>query len=318
MHTHSPLLYKLCLLATINAVASLKAWAQQEPAFVHYWLMEPQFNPAAAGRSPQLSINATLQTHASGYEDAGNTMYAGADMAFQIGRTRHGAGVVFQNDEFGLFAHKRFTAQYAYHFKLLGGLMSIGAEVDMLNETINGSKADLNDANDPAIPTTDVSGSKFDASVGLFFTHKKWYAGLAMQHVTAPLVKMGETNEYKIKSLYNFTAAYNIKLKNPLFTIVPSTLLRFDGSAFRADITARLQYAHEKKHLYAGVGYSPQHSVTGFVGGMFHGVDLGYSYEAYTSGMGLGAGQHEITIGYRLDLNLQKKGKNVHKSVRWL
>lgn len=318
MHLPSPLLYKLCLLATINTVAGLKAWAQQEPAFVHYWLMEPQFNPASVGRSPQLSINATLQTHASGYEDAGNTMYAGADMAFQIGRTRHGVGVLFQNDEFGLFSHKRFTAQYAYHFKLFGGMMSIGAEVDMLNETINGSKADLNDANDPAIPSTDVSGSKFDASVGLFFTHKRWYAGLGMQHVTAPLVRLGETNEYKIKSLYNLTTAYNIKLKNPLFTIVPSTMLRFDGSAFRADITGRLQYSHEKKHLYAGLSYSPQHSVTGFVGGMFHGVDLGYSYEANTSGMGLGAGQHEITLGYRLDLNLQKKGKNVHKSVRWL
>lgn len=299
-------------------VVSLKTFAQQEPAFTHYWLIEPQFNPAAVGRSPQLSITAALQTHASGYADAGNTMYAGADMAFQIGRTRHGVGVLFQNDEFGLFSHKRFTAQYAYNFKLFGGRMSIGAEVDMLNESINGSKADLNDANDPAIPTTDLSGSKFDASVGIFYTHKKWYVGLAMQHVTSPLVRLGETNEYKIKSLYNFTAAYNIKLKSPLFTIVPSTILRYDVSAFRADITARLQYSHEKKQLYAGLGYSPQHSVTGFIGGMFHGVDLGYSYEANTSGMGLTAGQHEITLGYRLDLNLGKKGKNIHKSVRWL
>lgn len=318
MHLNSPkLYYRMCLLAAMT-VASFNAWAQQDPAFVHYWLIEPQFNPASVGRSPQLSITAALQTHASGYEDAGNTMYAGADMAFQIGRTRHGVGVLFQNDEFGLFSHKRFTAQYAYHFKLFGGTMSVGAEVDMLNETINGSKADLNDGNDPAIPTTDLSGSKFDASVGIFYSHKGWYAGLAMQHLTSPLVRLGETNEYKIKSLYNLTAAYNIKLKNPLFTIVPSTLLRYDGSAFRADITGRLQYAHDKKRLYAGLGYSPQHSVTGFVGGMFHGVDLGYSYEANTSGMGLGAGQHEITLGYRLDLNLQKKGKNIHRSVRWL
>ena len=95
-------------------------------------------------------------------------------------------------------------------------------------------------------------------------------------------------------------------------------MLRYDGTAFRADITARLQYAHQKKRLYCGLCYSPQHSVTGFVGGMFHGVDLGYSYEANTSGMGLGAGQHEITLGYRLDLNLGKKGRNLHRSVRWL
>ena len=139
-----------------------------------------------------------------------------------------------------------------------------------------------------------------------------------MQHVTSPTIMLGETNEYKVKALYNFTAGYNIRLKSPFFTLVPTTLLRYDGSAFRADITARLQYAHEKKQFYVGLGYSPCHSVTGFVGGRFHGIDLGYSYEANTSGMGLGAGQHEVTLGYRLDLNLGKKGKNVHRSVRWL
>lgn len=64
--------------------------------------------------------------------------------------------------------------------------------------------------------------------------------------------------------------------------------------------------------------YSPQHSVTGFVGGTFHGVDLSYSYEANTEGIGFGAGQHEITLAYRLDLNFSKRGKNLHRSVRFL
>lgn len=311
------IVYIICMLVVALA-AGLNAYAQQDPAFVHYWQMEPQFNPAAVGRTPQLSITAAFQSHASGYDDAGSTMYAGADVAFQIGKTRHGVGALFQNDNIGLFSHKKFSIQYAYHFRLWGGTLSIGAEADMLNESLNGSKVDLGDANDPAFPSTDLSGSKFDASVGLYYAHHRWYAGLAMQHLTAPTVKLGETNEYSVKSVYNLTAGYNIRLRNPLLTITPSTLLRYDGTAFRADITARLQYAHEKKRLYCGLNYSPQHSVTGFVGGMFHGVDLSYAYEANTSGMGIGAGQHEITLGYRMDLNLGKKGKNVHRSVRWL
>lgn len=311
------IVYIICMLVVALA-AGLNAYAQQDPAFVHYWQMEPQFNPAAVGRTPQLSITAAFQSHASGYDNAGSTMYAGADVAFQIGKTRHGVGALFQNDNIGLFSHKKFSIQYAYHFRLWGGTLSIGAEADMLNESLNGSKVDLGDANDPAFPSTDLSGSKFDASVGLYYAHRRWYAGLAMQHLTAPTVKLGETNEYSVKSVYNLTAGYNIRLRNPLLTITPSTLLRYDGTAFRADITARLQYAHEKKRLYCGLNYSPQHSVTGFVGGMFHGVDLSYAYEANTSGMGIGAGQHEITLGYRMDLNLGKKGKNVHRSVRWL
>lgn len=310
-------LYIVGVLAA-HMVASLSAFAQQDPALSHYWLIEPQLNPAAVGRSPQLNITAAVQTHAAGYEDGGSTMYAGADMALQLGRTRHGIGAIFQNDAIGLFSHKRFTVQYAYHFKLWGGTLSIGAEADMLNESLNGSKADLGDANDPAFPTTDLSGSKFDASVGLYYAHRRWNVGIAMQHVTAPTIYLGETNQYKVKSAYNLMGAYNIPLRHSFYTITPSALLRYDGSAFRADITARVQYSHAKKQLYAGLGYSPQHSVTGFVGGRFHGIDLGYSYEANTSGMGLGAGQHEITLGYHLDLNLSKKGKNVHRSVRWL
>ena len=60
------------------------------------------------------------------------------------------------------------------------------------------------------------------------------------------------------------------------------------------------------------------HSVTGFVGGRFHGIDLSYSYEANTEGIGLLHGNHEVTLGYTLDLNLSNKGKNLHRSVRFL
>ena len=73
--------------------------------------------------------------------------------------------------------------------------------------------------------------------------------------------------------------------------------MRTDGVAYRGDITTRLVYTHEKKMMYVGAGYSPTNSVTVLVGGNVHGIVMGYSYE---------------------DLNLQKKGKNLHKSVRIL
>ncbi len=295
-----------------------ETYAQQAPAFLHYWELAPQYNPAAAGQNSQLTISAAYQTHATGFEDAGGTMYAGADMAFQFGRTRHGVGAVFQKDEIGLFAHQRFSLLYAYHFRLFGGTMSIGAEADMLSEKIDGSKADLGDANDPAFPSSEMTGSKFDASVGVWYTHGPWYAGLSAQHLTAPTILLGETNEYEVKSLYNFTAGYNIRTRTPLFNIVPSAMLRYDGTDFRADVTARLVYAREGKRLYGGVNYSPEHSVALFVGGTFHGFDIGYSYDANTQGIGLESGMHEVTLTYRLDLNLSKRGKNAHKSVRWL
>ena len=104
MRTTRSILYIIGVLV-ITTVASLKAFAQQDPSLSHYWLIEPQFNPATVGRSPQLSITAAMQTHAMGYEDGGSTMYAGADMAFQLGKTRHGVGAIFQIDAICLFSH---------------------------------------------------------------------------------------------------------------------------------------------------------------------------------------------------------------------
>ena len=50
----------------------------------------------------------------------------------------------------------------------------------------------------------------------------------------------------------------------------------------------------------------------------FHGITVSYSYEAYTSMPDLKSGAHEIVLQYRLDMNLYKKGRNRHKSVRYL
>lgn len=296
----------------------LLAVAQQDPGFAHYWEVEPQYNPAAAGRSDQLSINGSYQTHAIGYDDAGGTMYAGADMAFQLGKTRHGVGVVFQNDQIGLFSHKRFSAQYSYHFKLLGGRLSIGGEADMLQESIEGSKADFPEGTDDAFPSTDINGSRFGASAGIYYAHRRWYAGVGVMHLLAPTILIGETNEFSLKRQYNFTAGYNIQLRNPLLSIVPTTFVRYDGTEWRADVTARFIYTYEKRRLYIGAGYSPERSATFYVGGSFHGIDIGYAYEAFTSGLGLGAGQHELVVSYRMPVNMQKRGRNLHKSVRYL
>ena len=54
------------------------------------------------------------------------------------------------------------------------------------------------------------------------------------------------------------------------------------------------------------------------IGGDFHGVSLGYSYEIYTTALSIGNGAHELFVGYQTDINLGKKGKNRHKSVRIL
>ena len=46
--------------------------------------------------------------------------------------------------------------------------------------------------------------------------------------------------------------------------------------------------------------------------------ELGYSYEIYTSAISAKNGSHELFVGYQTELNLYKKGRNLHKTVRLL
>lgn len=299
-------------------LCALGTRAQYDPSLTHYWMLQPQYNPAAAGTTEYLRVIGAYSAQMSGYDDAPATMYAGVDLPMFFVNPRHGLGLSFLNDEIGLFSHKRFSLQYAYRFKLFGGQLGFGVQGDMLNETFDGSKVDLEKSEDDVFATSEVNGSKIDAAFGLWYDHKNWYVGLSSQHLTAPTVKMGEKNQIKVERSYYFTAGYNIQLRNPLLSIHPTAFATYDGTGYKAIVSARLEYNNDTKQLFAGGSYSPEHSAALFVGGRFHGVVLSYSYEAYTSGVGLEHGAHEVVLSYQHKLDLYKKGKNRHKSVRWL
>ena len=280
--------------------------------------MEPQFNPAAVGKQAKLNVAAAYALDMAGFEHNPRTMYVAADMPFYLLKAYHGVGINLMNDQIGLFTHQRLSLQYSAKVRLLGGTLGIGVQGGMISEKFDGSKVDVGESGDPALATSDVNGSGMDLGFGLYYMHGAWYVGLSAQHLTAPTIDLGERNELKIDAAYYLTGGYNIKLRNPFLTIKPSVLVKYDGTTWRGDVTGRLVYQHEKKMLYGGATYSPDHSVTFLVGGSFHGVVLGYSYEFYTSTISPGNGSHELFLGYQTDINLVKKGRNKHKSVRIL
>ena len=234
---------------------------------------------------------------------------------------RHGVGVGFMNDKVGLFANKKMFLQYAYHHPLWGGQLSIGARAGFLNETFDGTGLDLEQSGDPAFPTTQVNGTALDVDAGLRYTAKRgWYAGLSTMHLTAPVISLGDEQQQEthVSRLYYATGGHTLRLGQPQFELHTSAILRTDLQAWRGDLTARLAYNGERLRLYGGLSYSPTVSVALLLGTRFHGVNIGYSYEMYTGGIGALSGTHEVVVGYQMDLNLHKKGKNLHKSIRIL
>ena len=280
--------------------------------------MESSFNPATVGKQSKLNVVAAYALDMEGFEHNPRTMYLSGDIPFYALKNRHGAGVSFLNDQIGLFTHQRFTLQYSLKRKFLGGVIGLGAQVSLVNESLDGTKVDVDDTGDPAFSTTDVNGNGADLGVGVYYQKTTWYLGASVLHANSPVISLGESNELKLDASYYFTGGYNIKFRNPFLMMKPSILVKYDDATWRADITCRMMYQHENKQMYAGMTYSPNHSVTFLVGGRFHGVMLGYSYELYTSTPTLGNGSHELFLGYQMDVNVMKSGRNIHKSVRIL
>ena len=262
----------------------MKASAQQDVSFAHYWALESSFNPAAIGKTSLINVTGAYAMSMAGFENNPKTMYVAGDMPFYFMNGYHGVGLQLMSDDIGLFKHQHLTAQYAYKLSLLGGTLSIGLQASMLSEKFKGSELDLRE-DDPALEKTDVTGTALDLAAGLYFQHRNWYAGLSVQHAMEPSVDLGEKAIIDVARTYYFTGGYNIRLHNPFFTIHPSVLARTDGVGYRVDVTARVKYSYEKRLLYAGVAYSPTNSVTALIGGNFHGISIGYSYEAYTSAL---------------------------------
>ena len=306
------------ILAVFLWLLAVCASAQYDPSFSHYFDMEPSFNAAAVGKDSKINVTAGYAMAMAGFENNPQTMYLAADMPFFFLNQYHGAGIQFMNDKIGAFTHQKLGLQYAFRHKLFGGRLAWGLSAGLLSESIDPSKIDLDDSSDNAFPTSEADGNALDLGVGLYYQRGPWYVGISAQHLTAPTVELGERNELQIDPTYYLTGGYNIRLRNPFLTIKPSFLVRSDGTTWRGDISTRLVYTNDKKQMYAGVAYSPTNSVTVLLGGMFHGINLGYSYEVYTSAISPGNGSHELFVGYQIDINLIKKGKNMHKSVRIL
>lgn len=305
----------------VAVLMTTRVSAQYDAAFTNFWALQTYFNPAASGLDGQLNVQGAYSMQLVGFENAPATMLATADLPLFFLSPRHGVGVGFMNDKIGLFANKKLYLQYAYHQPLWGGKLSIGARVGFLNETFDGTKLDVIDSNDPAFATSEVNGTGLDVDAGLRYSYKKlWYAGLSTMHLTGPTIKLGDdkTHETSVSRLYYLTGGYNLRFKRPEYVLYTSAILRTDLQAWRGDIAARLAYNGEKIHLYAGLSYSPTISVGVLLGTTFHGLQIGYAYEIYTGGIGALHGTHELVLGYQMDLNLFKKGKNMHKSVRIL
>ena len=311
------LLFTIVLLLTCVSLTR----AQYDVRLSQYFQAKPYYNPASVGATEDLNILALARMEWVGIDGAPLSFFAMADMPLTLGKTQHGIGVVLLTESIGLFQNTHVGLQYAYKQKLFGGTISGGFQIGLVNQSFDGSKVEMVESEyhqqtDEAIPTSQVSGMGFDMNFGLFYTHKKFYAGIGMAHLIEPELQLDENAYSYIGRTYNFMGGYNIPLPNPLFELQPSVFLLTDLQSFHTDITARLEY---NKMFNGGVSYRVNESVGILFGVKIGRFQAGYAYDFPITALGQAtSGSHELYVRYSLKLKKTKTGKNRHKSVRIL
>lgn len=317
-------------LSAFMAGAALSASAQGDAQFTQYWAVPTYYNPAATGTVDFIRIRGAGKLQWVGIERAPRTISGMADMPIKLGKKhRLGVGVLFNTERIGLYNNLSVSAQVSYKFKFLKGVWSVGIQPGYYNTKFKGSDVyipegdDYHQPDDPDIPTQDVSGNAFDLSAGVLYTHKYFSVGISMLHITEPTVTMDseggsdhETVEFQavVPRQAYFTADGNIPLRNSLFSLQPSLLVRTDFSNFTAEATMRATY---NRFISFGLGYRYKEAISAMVAAEFKNFFIGYAYDYPMSAISkASSGSHEVVIGYMVKLNLGEKNKNKHRSIR--
>lgn len=319
----------LWVMAILSIIANFSLSAQVDAQLTQYFEIPNYYNPSAIGTTDFIKIRGDMRMQWVGIENAPQSIALAADMPFKFLNQRFGVGLVMQNETLGLYSNMVLGAQLGYKFKLLKGEFSAGVQVGLLNQKFKGTEVfipdndDYHESADDAIPTTDIGGNALDLGVGVFYTHKLFWAGVSCTHITSPTITLnaesgegGNEKNYEFKAdrtLY-FMAGSNIPLKNTLFEIIPSVLVKSDFSYITGEITGRVRY---NKFLSAGIGYRYDDAIMAMIGAEYKNFYLGYSYDYHMSEIAkASSGSHEIMLGYKLKLDFSEKNKNKHKSIR--
>jgi len=314
------------VLLLLTALLPAGARAQVDAQYTQYWAVPGYYNPSAIGNSDYIHIVAGSRAQWVGIKHAPLSFVALGDMPFKLLGKRLATGAVIQQHSMGLYSGLNAGAQLAFKQKLFKGTLSVGLQVGLVTESFKGSKIvmptgdNAHEANDDAIPKTDVSGNAFDMNAGIYYQHKYFWAGASVTHITQPSVELkSEGNEEDIYEFqqgrtYYFMAGGNIPIKNTLFELQPSVMAKTNTKVFQGEVTLRARY---NKFISGGVGYRYKDAVSIMVGANFKNFFLGYSYDYPVSAISKATtGSHEVFINYNVKLDLGDKNKNKHKSIR--
>lgn len=296
--------------------------AQQAIMFSQYMNNLIPSNPAAVGHNDMINVGGSFRSQYAGFEGAPIVYNVGADIGFNIAKTKHGAGINFYDNTVGLFRFQDVNLDYAYRIPIKDGYLSAGISVNFTTvsydtERLHTVDSEYHSPDDPSIAQANGNDFKMDLGAGVLFKNKTWFAGISLLNILAPQYRLSNTSETnlfdKSRNLI-ILGGYNISFTNPLYKLKVSAAINTDFVSWSGIANANLEY---KERYWGGLGYRIDGAVV-FMAGIrvLDGLNIAYSFDLPTSSLINSAGSHEISLSYSFNIDLAKKNK--YKSIRYL
>jgi len=325
------------IIATLFSTA---IFAQQDAQFTQNMFTNMAINPGYAGINKQICLTTLYRQQWTGFTDtymdngeakthkgAPQTILLTVDAPIRA--LRGGLGLSVYSDKLGFENNIGVKLAYSFHVNLAVGTLGIGLQAGFLNKTIDFSKFNPLDVNDPLLVQKSKKNTFMtDIAFGAFYNIPgKAYVGISSNQLLQSKIKLGTGYESKLKRHYYLTGGYHWTLSNPDWELSPYVLIKTDFASAQYDITAMCKW---KNMIWAGVSYRVQDAVGIIIGAYpfnqpsmnpaLQNLRIGYSYDITTSALGSNKrsnGTHEVMLGYCFKIEI-KKNYTKYLNTRYL
>lgn len=321
---------RLSISFVVSLLCLSSMQAQWDASFASHWAAREYYNPSFAGETARIRTFAAYRHSWTGIKNAPSDVVATVDMPFEFLARRHGAGIVLHTQRLEQLQNTFLAGQYAFRKNTKHGSFAAGIQAgihrlgyDAGNITL---VSDAEESPKRVRANTVSEKNVFDVNAGISWCGKHFHLGISALHLSQPRFYVQPDNvsdsnirsdslRSRIRRTYNFQAAYNIALFKPL-EIQPMIWALTDLSSTHMQATLRLVY---DKVYSGGASWIANGGYVFFAAAAIQGVEAGYAYTRYTSGIGKNSnGSHEVYLRYIFPFEFFAPRRQPHKSIRLL
>lgn len=298
---------KKFLFSIVLIITVLFAKAQQIGMYSHYFFKPMVYNPAFTGNDG--GINAMIINRSQWTDFNGSPQLNLLTLDGSLANNKAGFGLSFISDRKGITNRIGGNMNYSYRLNINDdAYIRFGISAGIIDQSINYSKALVENSNDPLLFNDIQRKTSFDANAGLAFIWKGLEFGFSVPQLAGN--RINYVDNTNVRAYYIQTRHYMGTLKYKIFmskekgiSIAPQVLTRFvPNTPFQYDATVMVDW---KEKFWIGGTYKSDYAVGINAGICLHKqLYIGYAYDYIIGGIGKYSGMsHEIMVNFKFEKN---------------